>query len=251
MPDAPPIRPYVPITNDLILRVDAALEKTQGHRNHAAILLGIEYRRFCNVVYTTPALRSKWGTHTKEVPSPSPATEMHRDPSIPPFNSEELALVESYTAESEVWERGLDKLKFTQEKRDFLEAVQANHGVHWKQMSQMFQGGVSYTATELLFQFSKINETIQETYDNPAKFDRKMENQWGSYVTKTAHEVRMELIDRALSISDMFRKLNSDSERATLIAAQVEKMKQDDATEVKARKTASWAKKPAKAADVS
>jgi hypothetical protein len=233
--EAPTIRPYVRITDDLILRIDAALEKTMGHRGHAAMLLGLETKRFSNVVYNTPALKAKWGSHVPEVPEVGPASEMHRDPAIPPFTPEETALVEAYSAECDVWSKGLTRLNFTAEKKAFLEAVQASHGSHWKQMSQMFQGGVSYTATELLFQFNKINSTIEDTYANPANYERRMENQWGTYVTKTAHEVRCELIDRALHIAEMFRKLNADSERATLISAQVEKLKFEELQDVKKR----------------
>jgi hypothetical protein len=242
MPDTETPRPREPVTDDLILRVDAALDKTQGHRGHAAILLGIETKRLNNIIGWTPPLRAKWGKHDREIPDSSDASEIHRDASIPPFTPEELALVEAQTAENKVWERGMQRLNFTPEKHEFLAAVMENHGTHWKHMAQMFQGGVSYTATELLFQFNKINSTIADTYDHPEKYDRKMENQWGVYVTKTAHEVRMELTDRALSIAEMFRKLNADSERALLITAQVEKLKVEHAEDVKRKKKSGWSK---------
>lgn len=245
--DKPASRPYRTITDDLIMRIDAALEKTQGHRPHAAILLGLPLTRMHDVVNTVAVLRAKWGKSKKEVPETIAASDMHRDPAIPPFSREEVALVEAHAKESALWEKGMDNLNFTEEKRSFLAAVQANHGNHWRQMAQMFQGGVSYTATELLFQFNKLNAVIEDTYANPEKYERRMENQWGTYVTKTAHEVRMELTDRALAIADMFRKLNSDSERATLIAAQVEKLKVEQAQEVKARKQAKWSPKSAPA----
>lgn len=236
-------RPSAPITEDQILRIDAALTKTMGHRAHAAEILGIEPKRLNNVIGSNEGLRAKWGKHVVEVPTSTDVSEMHRPAPVTPPDPD-AALVEAHAKESAVWAKGMEKLGFTEEKRDFLQAVQSHHGNHWKQMSQMFQGGVSYTATELLFQFNKINATIQETYDHPEKFNRTMENQWGSYFTKTAHEVRMELTDRALAIAEMFRKLNSDSERATLIAAQVEQLKVEQAQDVKKRKKAKWAAKP-------
>lgn len=245
MPDTEPLvqrRPQTAVTEDLIMRMDAALEKTQGHKRHAAHILGIDIGRFQHIVQSNPRLRAKWLAREQPVPETTPAGEFHRDESILPFSEDDVALVEAYSAECDVWEKGMDRLRFTQEKRDFLEAVQVTHGQHWRRMAQMFQGGVSYTATELLFQFNKINETIEDTYADPKKYERTAENQWGTYVTKTAHEVRMELIDRALHIAEMFRKLNSDSERAVLIAAQVEKLKVEQAQDVKKRKKAAWSR---------
>lgn len=235
-------RPHEPITEDTILRVDAALDKTQGHRGHAAEILGIEIKRFHNIVYLTPSLYAKWGKHEREVPAPTTASEIHREATLPPFSPEEVAVAEAMSRQEAIWAEGWEKMKFSEEKRSFLVNIQTTYGVHWKHMAQMFQGGVGYTATELLYQFNKIMALIQETYDNPAKFDRKMSNQWGDYVTKTAHEVRIELIDRALNIAEMFRKLNSDSEHAALISAQIEKLRVEGDKDVKKRKKARWAK---------
>lgn len=242
----PPVTyaPSQPVTEDLIQRIDAALDKTMGHRVHAATILGIDPKRLSNVVYNSPALRAKWGKHVKDVPEPGLVSEIHREATLSPFTPEEIAIANAQAKQTALWSKGMDQLGFTQDKKDFLEAVQNQHGQHWKQMAQMFQGGVSYTATELLYQFKKLNETIADTYENPEDYDRHMENQWGSYVTKTAHEVRMELTDRALSIAEMFRKLESDSERSTLIAAQVERLKVEGAQDVKKRKQAKWKQKP-------
>ena len=254
MPPDEPVshRPHQPITEDLILRVDAALDATQGHRAHAARLLGLEPRRFDNIVYTTPALKAKWGKHAREVPQPTLASEIHRPPGITPFSPEELAIAEAYEKESAAFDRGFDLLRFSPEKRDFIAAVQLHHGGHWKHMAQMFQGGVSYTATELLYQFNKLTETIEDTYAHPERYERRMENQWGPYVTKTAHEVRMELTDRALSIAEMFRKLNSDRERAQPIEAPVEKLRQVGSGDASApkRKQAGFGHKNLKPVDV-
>lgn len=236
--------PSQPVTEDLVQRVDAALEKTQGHRPHAAVILEMELKRLHNIVQNNPALHAKWGKHAREVPEPGITSEIHREATLPPIAPEDLALADAHQKQQALWDRGMDKLGFTAEKKEFLETIQSTHGQHWKQMASMFQGGVAYTATELLFQFNKINETIADTYENPDRYDRRMENQWGSYVTKTAHEVRMELTDRALSIAEMFRKLNSDSEHAILIAAQVEKLKVEGAQDVKKRKKAKWAATP-------
>lgn len=230
-----------PVTEHVIRQADMALTKTQGHRPHAAQLLGWAETRIYNVIDSSPHLRAKWSRKDEQPVTPSVAADLHREPALKPFGSTNEELAAAAQAEDALWSKGYEKLNFTQEKKEFLGAVMSAHGNHWKAVSQMFQGGVSYTATELLYMFHKVEKQIQETFDHPEKYVRVAYTQSGiSYEVKSAHEFRMEMMDRALSIADMFRKLNSDAEKAQLLQAQIEKLKVEDAKQVKKRKVGAW-----------
>ena len=229
------------VTEDTIRRVDAALESTGGHRAHAGQLLGMEEKRVHNLINTHEILRAKWGKSPKNPPEPGLAAEMHREEAVMPFSKSEAEIAAAVEAEDDLWRVGYEKLNFTPAKKEFLGAVMNAHGNHWTAVTQMFQGGVSYTATELLFMFHKLEKEIQRTFETPDAFVRTAVTKTGdSYVVKDAHEFRLEMMDRALHIAEMFRKLHSDSERAQLLHAQIEKLKVQDAKSVKKRKQAAW-----------
>ena len=232
-----------PVTEDIIRQADLALTKTRGNRPHAAQLLGWTTRRMYNVVDSSPHLKLKWSRKDEQPEAPGLASDVHREKGLQPFATSKEDLAHAVEAEDALWQKGYEKLNFTPAKKEFLTTVMEAHGNHWKAVTQMFQGGVSYTATELLFMFHKIEKEIQDTFDHPEKYERKAFTQSGTaYVVKGAHEFRMEMMDRALSIAEMFRKLNADTERAQLLAAQVAKLRVEDAKQVKKRKSAAWEK---------
>lgn len=225
---------------DFYAQVDTAMEATQGNRLHVAIMLGVEAQKIHDAIRNDPGLRAKWGKEAlPEVPT---GAEGNLDPGIGlPANAE--AIAEKLSRQDALVKKGLEKLSFSDEKKSFILALQTSYGKHWADLGQMFQGGIVYTTTELLCRFNALVREIEKIDANPDAYVREMHGKGGSMVVKDAHEFRLEMLDRMMSLAELLRKLNSDRERAALIAAQIQKLKEKEVESQKpTRKRARWIK---------
>jgi hypothetical protein len=219
-----------PYTEDEIVRIDQALTATHGNRAQAAVVLGVDVGRVYHAVERIDAIRAKWSPNFT-VPEEK-VGEIDRIVTDP--MDEKLAT--AFNKQDKLLSKGVEATDLAGDRKEFLLSIQQNYGKHWKSLTDLFRGGIVYTSSELLFQFNNLTKVLADLDANPSKFDRINEK---GVITKSSHEYRLEYIDRALHIAEMFRKLNSDRENAELVAAKVEKMKVEKAKKV-TRKVAAW-----------
>lgn len=215
---------YLP---DELARIDAALEKTKGHRAAAARLLGITPQRVYTALRNDPAMRIKWGLDAPEVPE-GEVSEIDRPP--PAYSKHEDKLAVAITNQDKLLAKGWDKLGVSKEESEFLATLESSYADNTASTLSLAYGGIAHTFVKLLFQQAKLEQQLKEIDDNPDAHERTMTLPGGyTNIVKTAHEFRLEVYDRYLATSNELRRLKESVEKSALVKAQVEKLKAEAA----------------------
>lgn len=215
-----------PITEDELGRIDAALTRTNGHRAAAARLLNIKPERVYTVLKHNPTLRLKWGTDKPEMPDPDTG-EIDRKPSLVSPADEAVAVA---TAKQDaLLSKGLRGTKlFKSEEVDFLSSIEATYGTNIVGTLQLAQAGMAHSLVKLLMLQRRLESLIDVIDANPDDFVREVHVPGGAVnIGKDAHEFRLELVDRLITVSAEIRKMSESGNKAALTRAQVEKIKSD------------------------
>lgn len=230
-------KPYTPEEIGLI---DEALTRTKGHRRFAAQILGVSEDRIYQAIYTKPELKSKWGK-TEKVDE-SLAGEVHRPPSLKlkvPEAPGDEAVVSALTAQDESLAKGWKKMGMTSDDRKFLSNLQTAYGGNLKGLADLTAGGLSHAAARLLLLLEKTYQKICDVVENPDNYRRSYMTEHGERESKGPDEYYMELVDRAIKLSDQLRKVSDTAEKAQEIRLKVEKLMREKQEKV-VKKVPGW-----------
>lgn len=215
-----------PITDDEVSRIDAALVHAKGSRAAAARLLGIKADRVYVVLKHNPAMRLKWGLDKPEVPDVE-LGEIDRKPSL--VSPRDEAVSAAIAKQDNMLSAGVRGTGlFKDEEVDFLSTLETTYGQNIVGTLQLAQAGMAHSLVKLLMLQRSLEARIAEVDSDPDKFYREMSMPGGvTNVVKEAHEFRLELTDRLLSVTAEIRKMAESGNKAALTRAQVEKIKAD------------------------
>jgi hypothetical protein len=235
------------VTEDDIRRVNAALEKTKGHREHAAIMIGMPLDRLNNIVIHKPELREKWGHHKRDLPEGAVGEIDRQPPEVKPFSREQLDAAAAIERQDGILQAGWGKLGINEKQRDFLIQLQATYATNLKGTLDLTYGGMVHAYTKLLFVFEDIIQKISDIDENPDKYRRTFSAGDNTNETKGPHEYRCELYDRLISIAGELRKTNEGATKANWVRAQLKRLEsgQGDGK----RKKAGWSAQPVQKVD--
>ncbi len=220
----PQVRKYV--TADDLARIDAALEKVQGHRGHAAAILGWDETRLRSAVNYHEELRVKWGRRPDLPPAGDLADDLDRPPPVlDQFSPQERKAALAIARQDELLQKTWKKVGFSPEQQEFLTTLQKSYSVSLKSTMDLTYGGMVHTATRLLMTFEDLVQKIKDVDEHPEKYSRTHMTQFGEVETKSAHEYRCELYDRLISISAEMRKVHTDVTKAQYVRAQLDALR--------------------------
>jgi len=236
-------------TPEEIQRIDAALEAVKGHRGHAAIALGVEPKRLYDLVSKNEYLRAKWVTNesTQTPVQPGLASEIHREAALEPFSKGDEETAIAVTQEDALLHQGWAKLPgFGKKERKFLAQLQATYAGNLKGTMDLAYGGAAHANSRLLLMLEVLVEQIADIDAHPDKYTREYMTEYGTRVSKTAIEYRLEHYDRFIKISEALRKLGDSMSKANELRLRMERFKKE--TENEKKKQAGWSPKMAEKA---
>ncbi len=213
------------ISEDELARINTALEQTKGHRAAAAKLLGVPPARVYTALKNNEAMRLKWGIDDPVVPA-GPIS--HIDRPLPLYSPADEQTAGAITNQDATLAQGLQKLGYNEDERNFLGTLETAYSGHIQQTLSLTYGGLIHSFTRMLFAQRRIEELIAHIDDNPDAYERTMTMPGGAVNTiKTAHEFRLELVDRYLALAGEIRKMNEAALKSSYVKAQIDKIKAD------------------------
>ena len=228
-----------PITEDDVLRADAAMERTCGHRRHAAILMGVTPERLKSILENTDSLREKWTQKQKPINTGFLGeVDRGREP-LKAMTREQQAIADAIARQDALVSGSWAKLGYSDDQKEFLQNLQAAYSTNLQGTLNLTYGGMVYSYTKLMFAFEDVLHRIEAIDEDPDKYVREACTQFGVNEVKGPHEFRCELYDRLIAISAELRKVNSDATKANWVRAQIERLKTGANGEGK-RKKAGW-----------
>jgi hypothetical protein len=229
------------ITPEDIAMIDEALILTKGNRALAAKMLGLDSKRVQNIVRNVPGLAAKW--MDRPVPDGGLASDIHRPMpiavKIPDVLPAEEAVVDALTQQDELLQKGWRRLGFTAKERNFLSGLQASYTGNLSGLQALTTGGLSHSASRMILILEQIYEKMKEVEAEPEKFEITYSTEFGVRIQRTADQVFMDLVDRAVKVSETIRKMGDSVEKAVEIRLKVEKL-QRERTEKVVKKAAGW-----------
>lgn len=226
-------------------RIDEALTRTQGNRQHALIILGMDRDgavgagRLKDMIRNTPWLRAKWSK--METPPPNVAHPVDIDRPAPLIAPTREATVKAITRQDKLMGEQLDKL-FRPEEADLIKAIQTQYTGHMQATLDLTYGGAVHSTAKMLVLQKQLQDRLDEIDADPSRFERTAFTKEGTpYIMKDAHDYRMEVADRLIKVSDLIRKQNTSINEATKTRLMADKLRREMAQADKGPKSvAGW-----------
>jgi hypothetical protein len=231
-------RPNFPATPEEISVLDAALERTNGVRVHAAQALGWDVKRVHNMIGLSPHLRAKWLNKNAEPVQPGPDTDLHRPPALEPFTPSEKKVVDALNLEDASLQKGWKRLNFKPEERKFLAGLQASYAGNLKSTMDLAYGGAAHANTRLLLALEDLKEKLEDIKANPDNYRRSFMTEHGERESKGPDEYYAEYYKLFVSVSAELRKMGDSVTKANELRLRMEKLRVTQLTKV--RSEAGW-----------
>lgn len=233
------------ITEPEIFRIQAALEKTGGHKANAAKMLGIEPQRLYNVVKNTPSLASQW-MNRGDCKVPTEGDLVNRlspegEPALSPIAASSYRVVKALEKQDELLTKGWEKLGYNEKEVDFLANLQKEYAANTRKTTDLTYAGAAHTATRLMLEFQKVLDSIRDIDEHPENYHRTaFSKDGGEYEVKGPHEFRLELYNVLIKIADTLRKTNGDLTEANKVRLAIMKMERELAQKDGPKTVAGW-----------
>lgn len=225
MPEEQP-QAYRPVTDEDKAQLTAALERTNGNRRHAALMLQWDEKRVHNMIQHHADLNARWSTRPAQVEL-SRASDLDRPPTeIAQFSPDAIKAAEALANQDAIMMKSWEKAGFDEKQRNFLHTLQSSYAIPLKNTLDLTYGGAVHIATRLLLQIESLCARLKDVEDNPDKYERVHVTEFGENVVKNNHEFYLELYDRLIATCGEFRKVNTDVTKAAYVRAQLEQLKQ-------------------------
>lgn len=231
-------RPYKPISPEEVAAIDAALEKTNGNRVHAAMALGMDETRVYNCVRNNPHLRAKWLKKEPEPVEPGMAADMHREKPVSPFTPAEVKTVDALNAEDAALQKGWKRLGVSASDRKFLAGLQASYAGNFKSTMDLAYGGAAHANTRLLLALEDVARKLEHIREHPEEYHRTYMTEHGVRESKGPDEYYKEFYQIFIEISGELRKMSDSVTKANELRLKVERMRL--AQQTKTRSEAGW-----------
>ena len=231
-------RPNFPPTPEEISFLDAALERTNGVRAHAALALGWDPQKVHNIIGTNAHLRAKWLNKNAEAVAPGLDTDLHRPPALEPFSPGEKKVVDALNREDASLQKGWKRLNFKPEERKFLAGLQASYAGNLKSTMDLAYGGAAHANTRLLLALEDLKEKLEDIKANPDNYRRSFMTEHGERESKGPDEYYAEYYKLFVQVSAELRKMGDSVTKANELRLRMEKLRMTHMTKV--RSEAGW-----------
>ena len=220
----PPNRRFTP---EELQRIDAALERTGGHRRLAAEAIGMEPNRLIDAVNDNPILRTKWNNVHKDAVEPHLATEIHREKGLKalPLPEQEKAVAVAVEKQDALLHKGWAKLGFDGSERKFLAQLQATYARNFKGTMDLAYGGAAHANVRLLMALERVNDKIKDIQEHPEKYRvYGIAKSGGEILLKNEHDYLSDFTKLLTSVAGELRKAGDSAMKANELRLKVEKL---------------------------
>lgn len=210
------------------VRINAALEKADGDRNLASVILGISPPELNKKIGRCPDLKILWKENRGVTSAPpTDAQTLHREPApMPPpmdLTQEETDLLDSTIKEDEMLRDGLEKLNLTTDEAGIAVGLQGFHQKYFIKSINILGASNTVVCLKLQSRMAEIELRIKEVQLKIAENPALITSEHGIVYNPREALVREEkyLYDTYVALGDLVRKMFEISNKAALLQAMV------------------------------